>query len=378
VISPDFSHLYVVNNSTVSVIRLSDNTVVATLPCSGPTTFPTDICVTPDGTHVYVLNYGDGTQANSSVDVIRTSDNTIVHTTTNIGDNVQFITAAPDSAHVYVNANTGTPNAVVAIETTGFTKVNITGVGTPGQVAVAADSAHIYVPDANTNVIKVVATPANTVSATITVQTGPILTAMSPDGANLYVLDQAGTSVKVIDTGSNTVVATVTLGGISPFEYGLTVSPDNANVYVTDYTGGTVTIIETTGFTIVTTVGVGTNPTFSVLEASSANVVIGSTDQVSIIKASDQSVFTVPDAIDYGTFTTLRFNGVAITDLGGGVAQIDDSASIGPKWLNGAGSPESVVVGSPGDLYTNVTGGTGTTLYVKESGNATNTGWIGK
>jgi len=45
---------------------------------------------------------------------------------------------------------------------------------------------------------------------------------------------------------------------------------------------------------------------------------------------------------------------------------------------SGAGSPEGAVVGSPGDLFLNTTGGAGTTLYVKESGAATNTGWIGK
>jgi len=50
----------------------------------------------------------------------------------------------------------------------------------------------------------------------------------------------------------------------------------------------------------------------------------------------------------------------------------------GPVVRAGAGSPEGVVVGSPGDLYLNTNGGAGTTLWVKESGSATNTGWISK
>jgi hypothetical protein len=50
----------------------------------------------------------------------------------------------------------------------------------------------------------------------------------------------------------------------------------------------------------------------------------------------------------------------------------------GPKWTSGAGSPNGVVTGSPGDLYTNTSGGANTTLYVKESGAATNTGWVAK
>lgn len=42
----------------------------------------------------------------------------------------------------------------------------------------------------------------------------------------------------------------------------------------------------------------------------------------------------------------------------------------------GAGTPEAVVVGSPGDIYMNTTGGAGTTLWAKESGVATTTGWV--
>lgn len=50
----------------------------------------------------------------------------------------------------------------------------------------------------------------------------------------------------------------------------------------------------------------------------------------------------------------------------------------GMKINSGSGSPEGVVTGSPGDFYTNQTGGAGTTLYVKETGTATNTGWVAK
>lgn len=42
------------------------------------------------------------------------------------------------------------------------------------------------------------------------------------------------------------------------------------------------------------------------------------------------------------------------------------------------GNPNGNVVGDVGDLSINHGGGAGTTLYVKESGNGTNTGWVGK
>ena len=60
------------------------------------------------------------------------------------------------------------------------------------------------------------------------------------------------------------------------------------------------------------------------------------------------------------------------------------SVPAGTFSVNGAtiqastGSPNGVVTGNPGDLYLNKSGGAGTTLYVKESGSATNTGWVAK
>lgn len=44
----------------------------------------------------------------------------------------------------------------------------------------------------------------------------------------------------------------------------------------------------------------------------------------------------------------------------------------------GTGSPETVVTASPPQTYLNRSGGAATTLFVKESGSATNTGWVGK
>lgn len=44
----------------------------------------------------------------------------------------------------------------------------------------------------------------------------------------------------------------------------------------------------------------------------------------------------------------------------------------------GSGSPNGSVTASPGAIYLNTAGGSGTTLYVKESGSNTNSGWVGK
>lgn len=45
---------------------------------------------------------------------------------------------------------------------------------------------------------------------------------------------------------------------------------------------------------------------------------------------------------------------------------------------SGEGTPEAAVTGTIGQLYLRTDGGASTTLYVKESGVGTNTGWIAK
>jgi hypothetical protein len=45
---------------------------------------------------------------------------------------------------------------------------------------------------------------------------------------------------------------------------------------------------------------------------------------------------------------------------------------------HGTGAPNTVVMGSVGDMWLRTDGGAGTTLYVKESGTNTNTGWVAK
>jgi hypothetical protein len=46
------------------------------------------------------------------------------------------------------------------------------------------------------------------------------------------------------------------------------------------------------------------------------------------------------------------------------------------KFLWGTGSPEGVVTASRGSLFLRTDGGTNTTMYRKETGDATNTGWV--
>lgn len=44
----------------------------------------------------------------------------------------------------------------------------------------------------------------------------------------------------------------------------------------------------------------------------------------------------------------------------------------------GVGDPNGVVTANPGSLYLNTSGGASVSIYIKESGSATNTGWVAK
>jgi hypothetical protein len=60
----------------------------------------------------------------------------------------------------------------------------------------------------------------------------------------------------------------------------------------------------------------------------------------------------------------------------GGPATLPTNLTTGALWSSGAGNPNGAVTGSPGDLWSDQTDGLGATLWVKETGVATNTGWV--
>lgn len=100
-----------------------------------------------------------------------------------------------------------------------------------------------------------------------------------------------------------------------------------------------------------------------------------------LIQANNHgSTLTAAHGVDFSlvTFSTDAFKSTGFTVDGSGNTTTATVISGGCKWSTGTGSPNGAVVGSPCDIYTNKSGGAGTTFYVKESGSATNTGWVGK
>jgi YVTN family beta-propeller protein len=125
--------------SAVSVIDTASNTVVGTIPVGQ---FPNGMATTPDGTHAYVANQGDGT-----VSVIDTAGNKVVAT-------------------IRVGA--------------GPIGVAITSVGThPSEHDDRPHQALAYVTSLVDNTVSVIDTASNKVVATIPVGTGPFAVAFA-------------------------------------------------------------------------------------------------------------------------------------------------------------------------------------------------------
>lgn len=130
-------------------------------------------------------------------------------------------------------------------------------------------------------------------------------------------------------------------------------------------TGGTNTFIGAQAGNAGTAITTGTLNTF-----------VGYSAQAAANNVTNASVIGA-NAISPGN-NTVQLGDSACTAVSAALKSTGGTLTLNATVLRtGTGSPESVVTGSPGDIFLNTTGGAGTTLYVKQSGSATNTGWVG-
>ena len=249
--SSDGNTVYITNyaETTMNVIKTATNTVIATLNGQGSLQSNPGVCVSPDGSWLYL--WGGG-----GIAIVNTSTNSISGSVSTTANGLGGICTSPDGSKVYVtNAYT---NAVTIINALNKTIITSLSVGSlPFGICISPDSKNVYVANKGSNTVNVINTTNNTISATITVGSTPEGICVSPDGSKVYVTNYTSNTISVINTATNSIIATITVG-TNPL--GISITPDGSEVYVANYNGNTVSVINTANNTVTNTIAVGTKP----------------------------------------------------------------------------------------------------------------------
>ena len=245
-------YAYVSNSfdNTVSVIRTSDNEVIANVAVGE---WPYGVAISPDGEYVYVTNTGDDT-----VSVIRTCDHTVT-ATIGVGPSPGGVFVSPDGSYVYTANNDD--NTVSVIDTSNNTVIASVDVGLwPEGLVATPDGENLYVVNTGDGTLSVIRTLDLTVKATVEVGEWPYGVAVSPSGEHVYVSNTLENTVSVIRTADNTVIDTIKVG-FRPI--GIELTPDGNYLYVAESREGSVSVIRTLDNTVTATAEVGGSEKFA-------------------------------------------------------------------------------------------------------------------
>ncbi|MEU2621967.1 YncE family protein [Streptomyces sp. NPDC007157] len=238
-VNPDGTRLYVTNfgDGSVSVIDLGRESVVATHPVDEG---PYGLTVGSDGTDLYVASPSQGTVTQYSIsgdDVVE--DGSILEAE-NHSKNPYGMAASPDG-HVYVTL--ALSDAVRVTDKFLMDIRDIPAVNFPVGVAVSNDNTRVYATNYfAAGSVSVIDVSDQAVVGTIAVGNDPYGVAVSPDGTHLYVTHFLGPGdVSVIDVSTQTIVATVPVGDDAR---GVAVSPDGTRLYVTNFFANSVSVID--------------------------------------------------------------------------------------------------------------------------------------
>jgi len=201
--------VYIANaSSTVSVVEVSNNSLVATIPVGRG---PTGVAANPAGTRVYVAN--TSAEGNGSVSVIDTNTNTVIATivlatsplfiAVNQTGTRAYVTSEGDNTVSMIDTNT---NTVISTVTTGAGSINV-----PYQLAINPDGTRLYVTLRNTNLVSVIDTSNDQLSVlkNVVVESSPVGVMVNPAGTLVYVANKGTGTISMIDTMTNNNIGKV-------------------------------------------------------------------------------------------------------------------------------------------------------------------------
>ena len=264
------------NSTTITIIDTATNTVSGTI---GGFDGPSGMVITPGGVLAYVNNYGGpggvGSGNGNTVRVVDLNTNTIVGAAITVGQAPAALAISPNGAHVYsinyVDGNPGTATISVIRTSDNTVVATINGFSGPFGIAITPDGSSAYVANFGSNnffpfgtTVGVVNLNNNTLTTNVTVGIQPSGIAITPDGRLAYVSNYdtlytdtttfnqitAGQgTVNIIDIATNKVLPPTIPVDQSPAN--IAISPNGAYAYVTNYTSNTVNVIALQTFQIV-------------------------------------------------------------------------------------------------------------------------------
>jgi len=244
------------------------------------------VAITPNGATAYVADSG---QYYVIADNIATGTKTEIE----VGPYPQDVAVSPNGDLVYAtvtggDTGPGGSNVVAVIDTATNTVTADIPVGAaPRQVVFSPDGSTAYVTTetgiyeistATSHVVRVIPDPA-----------GPQGIAVSPDGSTLYVTNNdAGTLLK-IDAASGRIIASVAAGAEPE---AVAVTPDGSTLYVADMDSNSVSVLNAATLQVTGTIAVGSLPESVAVSPGGSEVWVGNglSGSVSIIATANNTV----------------------------------------------------------------------------------------
>ena len=250
-----FAYLFVqgignlLNYQTVSVINMTTHAIDTTILIGAGGINGTGICVSPDGTRVYIAE-----QTANAVGVINTADNSIIATIP-VGRNPQGLRVSADGSRVYV-ANATSNNVSVINTNTNQVIATIPISLYPHDVAISPDGTRLYVTKYGSASVSVINTSTYAEIASVTVGNTPSNLIISPDGKWVYVINEGDAFISVISTATNLVTTTIPTNNGPAY---ICISPDGSRMY-TSNNDKSISVINTSGNTIIATISLPKTP----------------------------------------------------------------------------------------------------------------------
>jgi len=220
--------------------------------------------------------------------------------TIQVGKTPGFVAVSPNGRHAYI-ANRDIQ--VITVLDTAVDKVTATipiPAGPPQFLAFAPNGRTLYVTIYNDqrtiHVIDVIDTTSNTVVATISQPARPFLPAVARDGKLLYVPNHDIASVSVVSTADNTVVGQIK---VAPNPHWVAFSRDGSRAYTANHESNLVSVIDTATRTVVATIPVGTSP-HSIAVHPNRPLVANVNYEASSVSVIDTNTLTVVATIPVG------------------------------------------------------------------------------